>query len=117
VLLADDEPIALAVLRASVERLGHDCTVVRDGEAAMAAYERIRPHVVITDLEMPGLGGVELAERIRAAGDRDTYVTVLSASGDRGRGALGETVDAVLSKPFREDELKAVLALAAQRVS
>jgi hypothetical protein len=42
---------------------------------------------------------------------------VLSASGARGRGAHGETVDAVLSKPFREDELKAVLALAAQRVS
>jgi two-component system chemotaxis response regulator CheY len=105
------------VLRAAVERLGHDCTAVSDGDAALDAYERVRPHVVITDLEMPGLGGVELAQRIRGAGDRDTYVTVLSASGDRGLSALGDTVDALLSKPFREDELNAVLALAAQRAS
>jgi CheY-like chemotaxis protein/HPt (histidine-containing phosphotransfer) domain-containing protein len=116
-LLADDEPIALAVLRAAVERLGHDCTVVGDGDAALAAYERVRPQVVITDLNMPGIGGVELARRIRATGDRDAYVAVLSASGGGGHPALGDTVDALLSKPFREDELEAVLALAAQRAS
>ena len=113
-VLADDEAIALAVLRAGVERLGHACTVVTDGDSALAAYERVRPQVVITDLQMPGIDGVELARRIRATGDSATYVVVLSASGDRGVPALGDTVDACLSKPVREDELRAVLALAAQ---
>jgi CheY-like chemotaxis protein/HPt (histidine-containing phosphotransfer) domain-containing protein len=115
VLLADDEPIALAVLRAAVERLGHDCTVVTDGDAALTAYERVRPQVVITDLHMPGLDGVELARRIRAGGGDDVYVAVLSASGDRGVPQLGQTVDACLSKPFGQAELEAVLGLAAQR--
>jgi CheY-like chemotaxis protein/HPt (histidine-containing phosphotransfer) domain-containing protein len=117
VLIADDEPIALAVLRATVERLGHSCTVVTDGDSALAAYERDRPPVVITDLQMPGIEGVELARRIRALDGPSPYVAVLSASGDRGIGALGESVDAVLSKPAREDELRAVLGLAAQRAS
>jgi CheY-like chemotaxis protein/HPt (histidine-containing phosphotransfer) domain-containing protein len=117
VLIADDEPIALAVLRATVERLGHSCTAVTDGEAALAAFERDRPHVVITDLQMPGIEGVELARRIRELDGPSPYVAVLSASGDRGAGALGESVDAVLSKPAREAELRAVLGLAAQRSS
>jgi len=117
VLIADDEPIALAVLRATVERLGHSCTAVTDGEAALAAFERDRPQVVITDLQMPGIEGVELARRIRALDGPSPYVAVLSAGGDRGPGALGESVDAVLSKPAREDELRAVLGLAAQRAS
>lgn len=115
-LLADDEPVALAVLRAAVERLGHDCTVVIDGAAALDAYERERPHVVITGMEMPGIDGVELSRRIRAR-DAVTYIALLNAGGDRGAGALGESVDACLSKPLREDELRAVLALAAERVS
>ena len=116
-LLADDEPIALAVLRATVERLGHSSTAVTDGEAALAAYERERPRVVITDLQMPGIDGVELARRIRVLDGAGPWVAVLSASGDRGVGALGGAVDAVLSKPVREDELRAVLGLAAQRGS
>jgi CheY-like chemotaxis protein len=116
-LLVDDEPIALAVLRSTVERLGHSSTAVTDGEAALAAYERERPPVVITDLQMPGIDGLGLARRIRELDGSMPYVVVLSASGERGAGALGTTVDAVLSKPAREDELRAVLGLAAQRAS
>jgi CheY-like chemotaxis protein/HPt (histidine-containing phosphotransfer) domain-containing protein len=114
-LLADDEPVALAVLRATVERLGHVTTAVTDGAAALAAFERDRPQVVITDLQMPELDGVELARRIRALDGAQPYIAILSASGDQGVDALGDTVDAVLSKPAREDELRAVLGLAAQR--
>jgi CheY-like chemotaxis protein/HPt (histidine-containing phosphotransfer) domain-containing protein len=114
-LLADDEAISLAVLRASVERLGHECTAVTSGEAALAAYDSVQPQIVVTDLLMPGIDGVELARRIRARGDRSVYVVVLSATGERADAALGSAIDARLSKPVREDELRAVLGLAAQR--
>lgn len=118
-LLADDEPVSLAVLRASVERLGHDCTAVTTGEAALAAYDDVQPHIVVTDLMMPGMDGIELARRIRARSERPVYVAVLSATGDRADQALGlgSDIDASLSKPVREDELRAVLGLAAQRTT
>jgi two-component system, OmpR family, alkaline phosphatase synthesis response regulator PhoP len=103
------------VLRATVERLGHTSTAVTDGAAALAAYESERPQVVITDLQMSGIDGVELGRRIRALDGSSPYIAVLSASGDRAAGALGDAADAVLSKPAREDELQAVLGLAAQR--
>jgi CheY-like chemotaxis protein/HPt (histidine-containing phosphotransfer) domain-containing protein len=114
-LLADDEPVALAVLRATTERLGHEPIVATDGQAALGAYERERPQVVITDLQMPGLGGLELARRIREMDGAVPYLVLLSATGERGVGEIGVAVDAVLSKPAREDELRAVLALAAKR--
>ena len=114
-LIADDEPVALAVLLATVERLGHGCTAVTDGHAALAAYERERPQVVITDMQMPGLDGVALASRIRELDGAAPYVAVLSAGGDPASGALGRAVDAVLTKPVREDELRAVFGLAARR--
>lgn len=114
-LIADDEPVALAVLLATVERLGHACTAVTDGEAALASYERERPQVVITEMQMPGLAGVELAGRIRELDGAAPYVAVLSATGDPAGEAPGRAVDAVLSKPVREDELRALFGLAARR--
>jgi CheY-like chemotaxis protein len=116
-LLVDHEPIALAVLRAAVQRFGHDCTAVTDGDAAVAEYERTRPQVVITELQAPGIDGAGLARRIRAAGDRGTFVAVLDASGGRGAAGPGDAVDARLRKPVVEEELEAVLRLAAQRAS
>jgi CheY-like chemotaxis protein len=72
---------------------------------------------LITDMQLPGIGGVELSRRIRANGDTSAYVAVLS-DGARGEAeGLGDTVDAVLSKPLREDELRAALDVAAQRAS
>jgi CheY-like chemotaxis protein/HPt (histidine-containing phosphotransfer) domain-containing protein len=117
VLLVDDEPISLAVTRAAVERLGHDCTVVTDGQAALEAYRSARPAIVITDFHMPRMGGLELAAAIRATGDRSTYIAVVSATAGRADAEIGDTVDAALSKPVREDELRAVLGLAAHRAA
>jgi CheY-like chemotaxis protein/HPt (histidine-containing phosphotransfer) domain-containing protein len=117
-LLVDHEPIALAVLRATVERLGHDATVVTDGEAALTELDRVRPHLVVTDMHMPGIDGIELARRIRSrrsSHGSDPYIAVLSASGRDADASIGSTIDAGLSKPVREDELRAVLELAAAR--
>jgi CheY-like chemotaxis protein len=116
VLLADDEATQLAVLRASVEAMGHITTVATDGLEALGAYAQGRFDIVMADWHMPGIDGIELAERIRARDGAAPYIVIVSASGDRAA-AMGSRVDAVLQKPVDANELRAVLALAARRVA
>lgn len=111
-LLVDDDPIALALLRAVVERLGHEAVVATGGEQALEELATTRPDVVVADLHMPGIDGLELARLIRGQAAVAPLVVVLGASS----GCIDDpAVDAALSKPVREDELARVLARATAR--
>lgn len=57
VLIAEDDPISLLLLRRAVERLGHECLAMTDGVAAWDAFVAHAPEVVITDWMMPGSAG------------------------------------------------------------
>ena len=70
VLVADDEPTCRLVLKAAVERLGHECVAACDGEEAWALLQQFTFDVLITDWMMPGLDGPELCRRVRASGLR-----------------------------------------------
>ena len=66
VVAADDEPLARDMIVALLER-DSDVTVVGscgDGEAARSVIEKVRPHIVFLDIEMPGAGGLELAREL-----------------------------------------------------
>src|SRR5918992_4027652 len=81
VLVADDDPGTRLLVRAAVERLGHQCSVAEDGIEAWRCYQQERPDVVITDWDMPGMDGTALAGAIR--GHRAapyTYVMVLTGA-------------------------------------
>ena len=83
VLIADDDPGTRLLVSAAVEQLGHRCTVAEDGSEAWRRYQELLPDVVITDWQMPGMDGTELAEAIRGLpGAPYAYVVVLTGAAD-----------------------------------
>src|ERR1039457_7560034 len=65
ILVVDDEPQITRVLRTSLQSNGHEVTVARDGAEALAQFLKAEPELVITDLAMPGMDGIELTREIR----------------------------------------------------
>jgi len=64
ILVVDDEPHVVRVLRLRLERAGYLVATALDGESALAAIEQSPPDAVITDIQMPRMSGRELCERI-----------------------------------------------------
>jgi diguanylate cyclase (GGDEF)-like protein len=65
VLIADDEPGTRLLLTTTLERLGHACVAAEDGDQAWERFLEEEPAMVVTDWQMPGLDGTEIARRIR----------------------------------------------------
>lgn len=118
VLVVDDDPVVRGTVGAMLERLGHDCFLAGDGEAALAAFEREGPAVVITDWSMPGLDGTALTASIRERVTGGyTYVIVLTGEADEQAAleAMRAGADDLLVKPLDPAALERQL-VAAQRV-
>ena len=115
ILLAEDNTVNQKVATAILGRHGHHVTVVSNGVEAVEAWEVGEFDVILTDNQMPKMGGMEAVRRIRqreaATNRRRTPVVVLSASamiGDRER-YLSAGMDEFLAKPFCAAELYSVL--------
>jgi two-component system response regulator MprA len=109
-LVVDDDPELRAALTRALRLDGYDVTAVSNGLKALEAVPEVRPDVVVLDLMMPYVGGLEVCRRLRAKGDR-TPILVLTARdqvGDRVEG-LDAGADDYLVKPFALDELRARL--------
>ena len=107
ILVIDDEPEITRVLRASLTAQGFDVRTANDPEEGLLVYRDWAPDLVITDLMMPGLSGVEVCRAIRAQGA--TPVLVLSVR-DHERAkveALDAGADDYVTKPFNTQELLA----------
>jgi diguanylate cyclase (GGDEF)-like protein len=119
ILVVDDEPLSRHVLQAAVEQLGHQWTAAENGQAAWQCFNQDRPDVLITDLLMPEVDGLELCRRVRAdtrAGY--TYIILVTVLGERQdivRG-MDAGADDYLIKPVQLFDLQARL-IAAQRVT
>src|SRR5918993_345309 len=80
VLLADDDEFMRGMLELVLQAAGHEVQSVADGTAAWAAFDAERPPLVVLDWEMPGLDGLEVCRRIRAADPaRTSFVLVITA--------------------------------------
>ena len=77
VLIVDDDIISRKVMKAVCVRLGYKVVEAADGEEAIEVYEDVRPDVVLMDLRMPGMGGVEAIIAIRQL-DPEARIIVLS---------------------------------------
>jgi len=118
VLCADDEEDILALVALRLRRLGCEVTTAVDGPSALAIAEERVPDVVVLDVMMPRLTGLEVVEALRA-NPRLTGVKVVLLSArvqeaDRQRG-LEAGADAYLTKPFRFEDLDAAVGRLLER--
>jgi nitrogen regulation protein NR(I) len=115
VLIVDDEMNIRRVLAAMLKREGYEVTTAADGEQALAVLQRSPVHVVVTDMVMPRLGGMELLNRVGAEFP-DVPVILITAHGtvDSAVAALKAGAFDYITKPFEQEELKKVIAKAAR---
>jgi two-component system response regulator MtrA len=108
VLVADDEDDILRLVTTVIERSGHEVVSVRDGVQALAAVRTRRPDLVVLDISMPEMDGLEVLRRLRAdAETSELPVLLLSAQAqeaDVRRGFL-TGASAYVKKPFSPREL------------
>jgi two-component system, OmpR family, KDP operon response regulator KdpE len=117
ILIVDDEPQITRVLRTSLQSNGHEVTVASDGVDALAKFMKAEPELVITDLAMPGMDGIELTRAIRERSQ--VPVIVLSVRGNDASkvAALDEGADDYITKPFSIQELMARVRVQSRRLA
>ena len=115
VLVVDDEPQITRVLRTVLTSQGYQVQTAAEGESALSNFKEWRPELVITDLYMPHMDGVELCKRIRAVST--VPIIVLSVKGEERTKveALDSGADDYVTKPFGIDELIARVRAALRR--
>lgn len=107
ILVVDDDPKIVALVRAYLERERFVVVTARDGRAALRAIDELEPRLVVLDLMLPEVDGLTVIRRARARGD--VPILVLSARGAVGDRIVGlaEGADDYLPKPFSPAELVA----------
>jgi two-component system KDP operon response regulator KdpE len=107
ILVVDDEPQITRVLRRGLTAHRYDVRVAAEGEAALELFGDWNPDLVVTDLSMPNMDGLELCRRLRAISN--VPIIVLSVKGDERVKveALDAGADDYVTKPFGMDELLA----------
>jgi two-component system, OmpR family, KDP operon response regulator KdpE len=115
ILLVDDEPQLTRVLLRTLTSKGYDVRVASDGEIALRTFNEWPATLVITDLAMPNMGGVELCRRLREISD--VPIVVLSVRGEERTKveALDAGADDYITKPFSTEELLARIRAALRR--
>jgi two-component system, OmpR family, response regulator len=115
ILVVDDEPHILDFLRLGLTYERFDVATAEDGETALQEVARFKPHLVILDLMLPGIDGMELASRLRR--DPDLLLIMLTAKDqvtDRVAG-LTAGADDYIVKPFAFEELLARIQAVTRR--
>ena len=116
VLLADDDPTMRLFLARILERAGHRVAcAAADGDEAWTAFVALRPELLLLDLEMPGLDGLEVIRRVRAAEGGDVPFILVITGRDRTEdltAVLDAGADDYMAKPVTPDNLHARLRIA-----
>ncbi|HYU99880.1 MAG TPA: response regulator transcription factor [Pyrinomonadaceae bacterium] len=115
ILVVDDEPQLTRVLRTGLKSHGYDVRTAADGLSGLETFNDWHPDLVITDLAMPNMNGLELCRKVRAVSP--VPIIVLSAKGEEKTKveALDIGADDFVTKPFGIDELLARIRAALRR--
>ena len=110
ILFADDEASLQELMRIELPRLGHEATVCPDGRTALAALERTSYDCVMVDLDMPGVGGLDVVTRVRETSpDTETVIITGKSSVESAVAAVRQGVFDYLTKPCKLADIQAVL--------
>lgn len=117
ILVVDDESQITRVLRTTLSGHGYAVRTAGDGDEALEVMRQWTPDLVITDLSMPNMGGIELCRRIRSKSE--VPIIVLSVRGEEGPKvqALDSGADDYVTKPFNINELVARVRAGLRRAS
>jgi two-component system, OmpR family, KDP operon response regulator KdpE len=107
ILVVDDEPQITRVLRTTLAAHGYDIRVANDGEMALEIMKDWAPHLIITDLAMPNLDGIQLCRRVRAFSEVPIIVLSVRGKEQQKVEALDAGADDYVTKPFGINELLA----------
>jgi DNA-binding response OmpR family regulator len=119
VIVADDNAIARTLLSGVLAELGHHALILDDGQQAWDAYVAEPAPLVILDIRMPGLDGLETCRRIRAHDtERTTFILVVTAHDGPGdlKAVLDAGADDYIAKPASPKSLRARIEIAERRV-
>jgi DNA-binding response OmpR family regulator len=119
VLVVDDEPTITDVVSRYLERAGYDTRSAADGAAALELAGQARPDLVVLDLMLPGMDGLEVMRRLRTAGNGHRVpVILLTAKGEPADRVIGLRLgaDDYVAKPFSPAELVARVDAVLRRV-
>jgi two-component system, OmpR family, KDP operon response regulator KdpE len=113
VLIVDDEPPIRRFLRTSLTAQGYDIVEAEDGVKALDEVRRMSPDVLVLDLGLPGMDGLEVIRRLRGGGATLPIIVLSSRADEAGKvEALDLGADDYVTKPFGVDELLARLRAA-----
>ena len=117
ILLIDDEPDILRVLARSLKADGYAVSTAESGTDGISEFERERAQIVITDIKMPGMDGIEVLKRIKGM-DADTEVIIITGHGDIANAieALHFGASDFINKPVRDDALTIALKRAEEKI-
>lgn len=110
ILIVEDEPEIAKLIQLALEKEGFSCHICRDGMNALQAFREQQPDLIILDLMLPGLDGLEVCARIRQKpGPKDPYIMMLTARGEEIDRVIGLSTgaDDYMVKPFSPRELVA----------
>lgn len=110
ILIADDQVTNQKILKKLAEKLGHRVLVVENGQLAVEAWQEHKPSVILMDVQMPVMDGLEATRQIRAleGQDRRTPIIAVTANAlpEQRFEGMAAGMDEYLTKPIRMDELR-----------
>jgi CheY-like chemotaxis protein len=114
ILVVDDNAVNLKLARVLLENHGYDVRTAGDAEQALELLETYEPRMILMDLQLPGMDGLELTRRLKADGRRQRMLivalTAYAMKGDEAK-ALAAGCDAYITKPIDIDKLTRTVEL------
>jgi DNA-binding NtrC family response regulator len=118
VLVVDDERLVRGVLRDMVEYLGYSASTAASGELAIATMAAVEPHVVLLDLKMPGMSGLQVLGHFRQHYPAVPVIVITGSTNEEiARQASAGGAFSIVEKPFDLNTMRDVVAAAIRRVA